>query len=134
MIDTAFEEKMARYSPVPFVVVNNNGKVVRANELINKVFIYDESGQGTDEGADASGEELSAYTHVELHPVDSSLISGIGYDSGQNILAVEIRESQELLYYYDVPEEVYNEFNAVDPIDDYFYKNIKDKYISVEQR
>ena len=42
MIDTAFEEKMARYSPVPFVVVNNNGKVVRANELINKVFIYDE--------------------------------------------------------------------------------------------
>lgn len=98
------------------------------------VFIYDESGQGTDEGADASGEELSAYTHVELHPVDSSLISGIGYDSGQNILAVEIRESQELLYYYDVPEEVYNEFNAADPIDDYFYKNIKDKYISVEQR
>jgi len=42
MIDTAFEEKMARYSPVPFIVVNNNGKVVRANELINKVFIYDE--------------------------------------------------------------------------------------------
>ena len=42
MIDTAFEEKMAKYSPVPVVVVNSNGKVVRANELIRNVFIYDE--------------------------------------------------------------------------------------------
>ena len=42
MIDTAFEEKTAKYSPIPVVVVNINGKVVRANELIRKVFIYDE--------------------------------------------------------------------------------------------
>ncbi|MBR2546637.1 MAG: DHH family phosphoesterase [Eubacterium sp.] len=42
MIDTAFEEKLVRYSPVPVVVVNSNGKVVRANDLIGTVFIYDE--------------------------------------------------------------------------------------------
>ena len=42
MIDAAFEEKMARYSPVPVVVVNSNGKVVRANDLITEVFIYDD--------------------------------------------------------------------------------------------
>lgn len=42
MIDTAFEEKMTKYSPVPVVVVNSNGKVVRANELMSNVFIYDE--------------------------------------------------------------------------------------------
>ena len=42
MIDTAFEEKAAKYSPVPVVIVNINGKVVRANDLIRKVFIYDE--------------------------------------------------------------------------------------------
>ena len=42
MIDTAFEEKMAKSCPVPFVVVNSNGKVVRANDLIDKVFIYDD--------------------------------------------------------------------------------------------
>ena len=28
MIDIAFEEKIMKYSPVPIVVVNNNGKVV----------------------------------------------------------------------------------------------------------
>ena len=42
MIDNAFEEKLAKYSPVPVVVVNSNGKVVRANDLIKRVFIYDE--------------------------------------------------------------------------------------------
>ena len=42
MIDTAFEEKMAKNSPVPVLVVNTNGKVVRANDLIDKVFIYDD--------------------------------------------------------------------------------------------
>ena len=42
MIDTAFEEKLVKYSPVPVVVVNSNGKVVRANDLIGTVFIYDE--------------------------------------------------------------------------------------------
>lgn len=95
------------------------------------VFTYDESGEGTYTPGE---DEVPMYVYVKLHPVDSSLISGIGYDSEQNILGVEIRESQELLYYYDVPEEVYNEFEAADPIDDYFYNNIKDKYISVEQR
>ena len=95
------------------------------------VFAYSEG----EEGAEPSEEgDISTYAYVKLHPVESSLISGIGYDSEQNILGVEIRESQELLYYYDVPEEVYNEFEAADPIDDYFYNNIKDKYISVEQR
>lgn len=42
MIDTAFEEKMASSSPVPVIVVNSNGKVVRANDLIDNVFIYDD--------------------------------------------------------------------------------------------
>ena len=42
MIDNAFEEKVTKYSPVPMVVVNTNGKIVRANELIKEVFIYDD--------------------------------------------------------------------------------------------
>lgn len=42
MIDTAFEEKLAKYSPVPVLVVNVNGKVVRANDLIGNVFVYDD--------------------------------------------------------------------------------------------
>lgn len=42
MIDSAFEEKLLAYSPVPAVVINANGKVVRANSLINNVFVYDD--------------------------------------------------------------------------------------------
>ena len=42
MIDVAFEEKIMKYSPVPIVVVNNNGKVARANNLIGQVFVYDD--------------------------------------------------------------------------------------------
>lgn len=42
MIDVSFEEKMIEYSPIPAVVINNNGKVVRANEEISKVFVYDD--------------------------------------------------------------------------------------------
>lgn len=42
MIDISFEEKMIEYSPIPAVVINTNGKVVRANQMISQVFIYDD--------------------------------------------------------------------------------------------
>lgn len=42
MIDSAFEEKSLKYSPVPVLIVNSNGKVVRANSLIDQVFVYDD--------------------------------------------------------------------------------------------
>ena len=42
MIDSVFEEKLLTSSPVPAVVINANGKVVRANDLIGNVFIYDD--------------------------------------------------------------------------------------------
>ena len=42
MIDSVFEEKRINCSPVPAIVVNGNGKVVRANDHIKEVFIYDD--------------------------------------------------------------------------------------------
>ena len=42
MIDSVFEEKRISCSPVPAIVVNCNGKVVRANDHIKEVFIYDD--------------------------------------------------------------------------------------------
>ena len=42
MIDSVFEEKRINCSPVPAIVVNCNGKVVRANDHIKEVFIYDD--------------------------------------------------------------------------------------------
>lgn len=42
MINNSFEEKMIEYAPIPALVINNNGKVVRANDLIGEVFIYDD--------------------------------------------------------------------------------------------
>ena len=41
MIDTAFEEKFGRFMPMPFLVVNSNGKIVRFNERIKEVFPFD---------------------------------------------------------------------------------------------
>jgi len=42
MVDTVFEDKLSKYMPVPLLIVNGNGKVVRSNDLIEEVFIYGE--------------------------------------------------------------------------------------------
>ena len=42
MIDSSFEEKIMKYAPIPAVIINAKGKVVRANSLINQVFVYDD--------------------------------------------------------------------------------------------
>ena len=42
MIDIRFEDKMMKYSPIPAVVINLKGKVVRANDKIGQVFVYDD--------------------------------------------------------------------------------------------
>lgn len=42
MIDSGLEEKIIKCVPMPVCVVNQNGKVVRSNERIEDVFIYDE--------------------------------------------------------------------------------------------
>ena len=71
--------------------------------------------------------------YVDLHPVDSTAISSIGYDEEYSILAIEFRNSQELWYYYGVPKSVYEELENADSIGGYYNDFIKGTYKSIEQ-
>lgn len=71
--------------------------------------------------------------YIDLHPVDSTAISSIGYDEEYSILAIEFRESQELWYYYGVPKDVYEALENADSIGGYYNDYIKGTYKSIEQ-
>ena len=81
-------------------------------------------------GADSIPEEE---IYVDLHAVDSSVISAIGYDDDYQILAIEFLDSQDLWYYYDVPVEVYNDLENAESIGTYYNQNIKGVYASNKQ-
>ena len=70
---------------------------------------------------------------VNLHRVDSSAISRIGYDITNKVLGVEFEESGEVYYYYDVPENIYNDLENADSIGGYYNDYIKGKYYSIRQ-
>lgn len=70
---------------------------------------------------------------VEMHRVDSSAISRIGYDANNKVLGVEFEESGDVYYYYDVPENVYNDLKKADSIGGYYNDYIKGEYYSVKQ-
>ena len=86
-----------------------------------------------DENREGADEVPSEQVWVDLHKVDSSAIHSMGYDREQEILAIEFKESQELWYYYGVPESVYEEMENADSIGSYYNQNIKGVYASAEQ-
>lgn len=100
MIDTAFEEKTAKYSPVPVVIVNINGKVVRANDLIRKVFIYDE----------IVGYDIFQLTGFKVEELRESAASGESRSLSRNdrdfrVFVTRDTEDEDgnlLLFFYDI--------------------------------
>lgn len=100
MIDTAFEEKAAKYSPVPVVIVNINGKVVRANDLIRKVFIYDE----------IVGYDIFQLTGFKVEELKESAASGESRPLSRNdrdfrVFVTRDTEDEDgnlLLFFYDI--------------------------------
>lgn len=100
MIDTAFEEKAAKYSPVPVVIVNVNGKVVRANDLIRKVFIYDE----------IVGYDIFQLTGFKVEELRESAASGESRSLSRNdrdfrVFVTRDTEDEDgnlLLFFYDI--------------------------------
>ncbi len=100
MIDTAFEEKMTKYSPVPVVVVNSNGKVVRANELMSNVFIYDEL-----TGYDFF--QLTGLKNEELKQIAATGESRLISRNDKDFRVFAARDSEEedgniFVYFYDI--------------------------------
>ena len=78
---------------------------------------------------------------IEVIPVDSSNVSGIGYDTESQTLAIEMLDNH-LYYYLDVPIEHYNGLlnckNAgrweISSIGSYLHRNLKGSYRYVRIR
>jgi hypothetical protein len=62
-----------------------------------------------------------------LGPVQSSNILGIGYEPGEQVLAVQFR-SGDLYTYSGVPAEVYQDFLGAESKGKYFYRFIRPSY------
>lgn len=61
------------------------------------------------------------------HPVSSSNIATVGYDSGTGTLEIEFH-SGGIYQYYDVPGAEHDALVSAPSIGGYFARNIKNKY------
>ena len=60
-------------------------------------------------------------------PVVSSNVKSVGYDPAESVLEVEFN-SGALYQYYDVPEEVYNDFMVAASKGKFLWNHIRDVY------
>ncbi|MFH1940847.1 MAG: KTSC domain-containing protein [bacterium] len=65
---------------------------------------------------------------MDRDPVDSSMISGIGYDQASGTVEVEFRSSGQVWQYYDVPEITYNEVRSAGSLGTAFNAMIKKNF------
>ena len=71
-------------------------------------------------------------TQIALDSVESSQISGIGYDATSQTLAIQFKSGKQAVYHYaNVTAEDFAAFKSAESIGSHFYKHIKphkDKY------
>jgi hypothetical protein len=63
---------------------------------------------------------------MERKPVESSTIKSVGYDAEMKALEVEFA-SGRIYQYYDVPEEIHNEFISAPSKGNFFHHKIKNQ-------
>ena len=63
---------------------------------------------------------------MERTPINSSMIASIGYDLSNGTLEVEFKNGTAIWQYYDVPENVWHEFQSASSQGKYFLANIRD--------
>lgn len=61
---------------------------------------------------------------ITMHPVDSSQISAIGYDSAEKVLAIQFSRGG-LYHYLDVPQEKFDALLGSDSVGRYHAQHIK---------
>lgn len=61
-------------------------------------------------------------------PVDSSMLSAIGYDKKAKVLYAEFLNTGKIFAYEEVPEEVFEELKNADSVGRYMRANIIDIY------
>lgn len=62
---------------------------------------------------------------MDRQPVNSSMISGIGYDSTVGTLEIEFKSDGSIWQYFDVPEHLWVEFQYCESHGKYWHANIK---------
>ena len=100
MIDNAFEEKITKYSPVPMLVVNQHGKVVRTNDLLGTVFVYD----------DLVGYDFFQLTGIKMEELKESIATGETrplHRNDKDFRVIASRDSEDedgniLIFFYDI--------------------------------
>ena len=65
---------------------------------------------------------------MERTPVNSSMIASIGYDQSSGTLEVEFNTGGAIWEYYDVPENMWHEFQSASSIGKYFHANIRNHF------
>jgi hypothetical protein len=65
---------------------------------------------------------------MDRKPIDSSMISSIGYDSSSGTLEIEFKKGGAIWQYFDVPEHIWNDFEFTASHGKYFLANIKNQY------
>jgi hypothetical protein len=61
-------------------------------------------------------------------PVNSSMITSMGYDSENGVLEIEFKSDGSVWQYYDFPEHMWNEFLISTSQGKYWHANIKNRF------
>lgn len=65
-------------------------------------------------------------TQIALDSVESSQISGIGYDATSQTLAIQFKSGKQAVYHYaNVTAEDFAAFKSAESIGSHFYREIK---------
>jgi len=67
---------------------------------------------------------------IAFRPVQSSQISGIGYDADQRKLSIKFKKKGTVYEYAAVPPEEHEMLLAAQSIGKYFHSHIRNQYVS----
>lgn len=70
---------------------------------------------------------MSLYYNILMKPVQSTNIKGIGFAESKLILQVQFNNGT-VYQFYEVPEIIYNQFNAAQSKGRFFQMHVKDLY------
>jgi hypothetical protein len=64
---------------------------------------------------------------MEIHNVQSSAVSAVGYDEERSVLEVRF-PSGRIYHYFEVPQPLYEKLRAARSIGQFFNRTIRDRY------
>ena len=65
---------------------------------------------------------------MDRKPVNSSMITSIGYDPSTGTLEIEFKTDGAVFQYFDFPEHMWNEFEYAESHGKYWHSNIKNQF------